>query len=293
MCELIVPISSNEQIKTLADAKATAMVFSCDFFATRQMAYFNKNEFIKNVNTCKELNLNSYTVINRMFVESELGELKEYMIFLRDLAISGIYYSDPAVYVIAVELDMVSMLIFNQDTILTNSCDISAYLNFGIKRCVISREITLEEISEIIKNNHNCELMIHGHMNLSYSKRMLAKAYFEEIAVQSDSKVFTIIEEGREQKMYLYEDEQGTHIFTYECLQMVNELPKIMNDLKAVRIDGIFMNFEEILEATTNYTSIINGGNSSEVYDSWISNNDNYTSGYLYKKTNLVKQVTV
>lgn len=293
MCELIVPISSNEQIKTLADIGARAMLFSCDFFATRQMAYFNKDEFIKNVNTCKELNLKSYTVINRMFVESELNELKEYMVFLKDLAIDGIYYSDPAVYVIAVELNMLSMLIFNQDTILTNSCDISAYLNLGIKRCVISREITLDEISEITKHNQNCELMIHGHMNLSYSKRMLAKAYFKEIDVQSDSKVFTIIEEGREQKMYLYEDEQGTHIFTYECLQMVNELPMIMNDLKAVRIDGIFMNFQEILEATTNYVSIINGDDSSEVYDNWISNNEDYTSGYLYKKTNLVKQVTV
>ena len=290
MCELIAPLLKLEQIDELAQAKATALTFSCDFFATKQECYFSLDEFEEVVNACHILGIKTYTFVNRIFVEEELVKLDEYMMWLKKIGIDGIYYHDHAVYIAARKHDMVSSLIFCHDTILTNSYDIKSYLDLGIKRCVISCDITLEEINEILTLNSNCEIMVHGHLNLADSKRQLLNAYFDEIGTNYHDGIYTIVEESREQAMYIYQDKQGTHVFTSECFQMVKELPSLVDKVGAIRIDGLFIDYNSVLVAVRNYASIINGGDASEIYRNWIlANEKKYTSGYLYKKTNLVK----
>ena len=291
MCELIAPLFRLDQIDELVQAKVSALTFSCDFFATKQERYFSQMEFESAVNSCHALGIKAYTFVNRIFVEDELAKLDEYLKWLKKIGVDGIYYHDHAVYIIAKKYDLVPLLIFCHDTILTNSYDIKSYLDLGIKRCVISCDITLEEINEIVALNSNCELMIHGHINLADSKRELLSVYFDEINRENSTGPYTIVEETREQKMYIYEDQQGTHIFTSECLQMVKELPLLVGKVGAVNINGLFVDYQNILVAARNYARIIEGEDADEIYQNWISKEeeDKYTSGYLYKKTNLVK----
>ena len=290
MKELIAPLFEVNQITELFQAGANALTFSCAFFATKENCYFTRDDFTQAVERCHELGIKAYTFINRIFVEDELEKLEEYMKWLKDVRVDGIYYCDHAVYMAARKYDLTSRLIFSQDTILTNSYDIQAYLNTGIRRCVISCDITLEELVEIVSVNHDCEVMIHGHLNLADSKRELIQVYSDEINEDNNRGVYTIIEESREQKMYIFEDSHGTHIFTSECLQMVKELPLLLGNTKAFRISGLFSNYENVLIALSNYAAIINGKDATEVYKDWILNDEQkYTSGYLYRKTNLVK----
>ena len=290
MLELIVPLFDVKQITELFNAGANALTFSCAFFATKENSYFTRDDFTHAVKCCHELGIKAYTFVNRIFVEEELEQLDEYMKWLKVVDIDGIYYCDHAVYIAAKKYDLISRLVFCQDTVLTNSSDIEAYLSSGIKRCVISCDITLEEIVEIVDINYDCELMIHGHLNLADSKRKLLQAYSDEIMVDNKAGIYTIIEESREQKMYIFEDGQGTHVFTSECLQMVKELPLLLNKIKAFRISGLFSSYEEVLVAVSNYAAIIKGIDATEIYEDWILQDEQkYTSGYLYRKTNLVK----
>lgn len=290
MAQLIATVRDYHTISKAIELGMTGCILSCDFFATRQMGYFTKEEIAKAIVEYPELAI--YTNINRIFVEDELLKLKEFLLWCSQHNLAGIYYSDPAVYMLAKELHIEDRLIYNQDTILTNHYDIQEYLQLGIQRCVISREITLEEIIAIIQNcGSHLELMIHGHTNLSYSKRRLLTNYFEEIKKDYPvDQIYLLEEESRNERMYIMQDEQGTHIFTGKCLQMVKELPLFMNQIDAVRIDGVFMSDEEVLDAIRFYASIINGQSTDEVYEAWIEpRKDQYHSGYLYTKTNISK----
>lgn len=287
--ELLVSIQSIHDIPRYKELGMTGCILSCDYFATRQNHYFTKEEIVCAMQENKEVQF--YTIVNRIFAQDELSQLEEFLVWCKEVEFAGIYYSDPAVYMLAKKYGMENILIYNQDTVLTNSLDIQGYLDLGIKRCVISREITLDEILTIMDRcEDKLELMVHGHMNLSYSKRRLLSCYFDEIGeVYSTDKMYTLEEETRKDKMYITQDEQGTHIFTGTRLQMVKELPVLLS-LQAIRIDGVFMSSDEIADAIMYYAQILNGKDVNEVYDAFIAKDEElYTSGYLYQKTNIVK----
>lgn len=290
MTQLIATLRNESMISKAVQKGMTGCILSCEYFATRQMHYFTREEITQVIENYPQLAV--YTNINRIFVEDELPKLREFLVWCASQKLAGIYYSDPAVYMIAKELKIEQCLIYNQDTILTNRCDIQEYLSLGIQRCVISREITLDEIQQILKScGTHLELMIHGHTNLSYSKRRLLSNYFEEIKQEySVDEIYSLEEESRHERMYIMQDEQGTHIFTGKRLQMVKELPVLLNQLDAVRIDGFLMKDEEVLEAIEAYASIMNGTDAETVYNTWIlPNREQYQSGYLYQKTNISK----
>ena len=278
--ELITSVCSLHDIPQYKKLGMTGCILSCAYFATRHQVYFTKEEIALACALNPEVKF--YTNINRIFAQDELEQLDAHMQWCKGMNFEGIYYSDPAVYMVAKKYGMQDRLIYNQDTVLTNSLDIQAYLDLGIKRCVISREITLDEIQEIIKRcDKKLELMVHGHMNLSYSKRQLVSCYFDEIEENYDTNcIYTLEEETRKDKMFIMQDEQGTHIFTGTRLQMVKELPLL--DIQAIRIDTIFMSAEEIATAIGWYHDVLNG---KEV----VLDDKAYTSGYLYQKTNIVK----
>ena len=280
--ELIASVYSLNDIPRYTELGMTGCILSCDYFATRHGKYYTKEEIEKAVK--ENTGIKFYTNINRIFAQDELELLKEHLTWCKEVGFAGIYYSDPAVYMVAKSLGIHDILIFNQDTVLTNSLDIQGYLDLGIKRCVISREITLDEIKGIISRcGPKLELMVHGHMNLSYSKRRLVSCYFDEIGADLDTNcMYTLEEETRKDKMFITQDDQGTHIFTGTRLQMLEEVKEL--NLQAIRIETIFMNAEEIAKAISAYNKVLN----HEEVDTTFSG-ELYTSGYLYQKTNIVK----
>ena len=287
--ELLASVQNVQDIPRYKELGMTGCILSCDYFATRQNRYFTQEEIVDAMNAYKDVMF--YTIINRIFAQDELLKLEEFLLWCKKMNFTGIYYSDPAVYMLAKKYDMEDCLIYNQDTVLTNSLDIQAYLDLGIQRCVISREITLDEILEIMNRcEAKLELMVHGHMNLSYSKRRLLSCYFDEIdKAYATDKVYTLEEETRKDKMFIMQDEQGTHIFTGTRLQMIKELVKL-SSLQAIRIDGVFMSADEVADAIRYYHQVLMGKDANEVYDAFIANHTElYTSGYLYQKTNIVK----
>ena len=81
--------------------------------------------------------------------------------------------------------------------------------------------------------------------------------------------------------MFIVQDDQGTHIFTGTRLQMLSEVKDL--SLQAIRIETIFMSADEVAEAISAYSKVLNN---EEVA---AYSGDLYTSGYLYQKTNIVK----
>ena len=206
--------------------------------------------------------------------EDMLTDVKKYLKEL-PLEIAGIYFSDMGVYMIAKELNLQGKLIYNPGTLTTNSLDVNSILALGIQRIVLAREITLDEIKYINNHEINTEVLIHGKLNMFYSKRKLLSNYYKYRNIAGDYEKMSLVEETRNDKLAIIEDETGTHIFSSGIFNSYDEVKALHCE---IRIDGYFLSDEELLQEIETYEKILTN---QEVNYSKEGKN----SGFYYKKT--------
>lgn len=287
--ELLVTLRNTKYIDKLKNACDGFIVGS--FFSS---GYKYTANDIKNINKyCKENNLKLYIAIDNFISEDDKVELYNYMDFIKSLNVDGIYFHDLGVYDIANSFGMTSKLIYDGKTIICNSLDVAFYMSKGVDSVVLSSELTLEEVTGILKNNpNNCDLMIFGHPRLSYSKRGFLANYFKEINCNYDymnKESLYLIEEKRDYKLPIVEDQSGTKIYVDYILEMYKEMPDIRQYIKRGIIDTLFIEDDRVCTVARDYKRITNE-NASFLRNSLnTSYPDNYSSGYLYQKTNITK----
>lgn len=287
--ELLVTLRNTkyiEKLKNVSDGFIIGSLFTS--------GYNYSIEDIKRINRyCKENNLKLYITIDDFISEDDKVELINYMSFIKDLNVDGIYFHDLGVYDVANSYDLTAKLIYDGQTIICNSLDVAFYMSKGIDGVTLSRELTLDEITEILKNNPmNCDLMIFGHPRLSYSRRKFLTNYFREIGQSYDfynKDSLCLVEEKRDYKLPIVEDYSGTKIYADYVFNMYNELPSLKQYIKRGIIDTLFIDDERISTVVRDYKRITSE-NASFLLESLKANHpDNYSSGYLYQRTNITK----
>ena len=250
---------------------------------------------IKDINRyCKDNSKKIYVVIDNFISEEEKMHLNEYFDFINDLDVDGIYFHDLGIMDIAKSYNMTSKLIYDGKTVLCNSLDTAFILNQGIDSVVLSREITLKEIQDIIhKNAGRVDLQIFGHLRMSYTKRKFLKNYFKQINKEYDylnKESLYLIEEKRDYKMPIVEDENGTYIYTDYILEMFNEINDLKTYLKRGIIDTLFIEDDSLLIQVCRDYKRITADNKSFIIETLHHNYQyNHSSGYLYQRTNIIK----
>ena len=242
---------------------------------------------------CSENNLKFYVVIDAFISEDDKAQLYNYMEFLQDLHVDGIYFHDLAVLDIADSYQMRNLLIYDGYSVMCNSIEAAFYLSKGIKGVEISRELTLEEIRQIVKLNPNgIDMQIFGHLRMSYSKRKFIRNYLNEINAHYDyhnSDSLRLIEEKRNYKMPIIEDEYGTRIYSDFVFNMFHELPELKPLLNRGIIDTLFIPKECINDLLREYKRVTKE-NCDFLKQSFHKKYPlRYSSGYLYQKTNISK----
>ncbi len=297
MENIIVSIYQIEDIIKVKKAGATSIILGSDFFSVRSTSYFTGCELKKAIQIGKDNDLQVYVLVNRFFIEEEITQLKFHLQMLKEVKVDGIYYTDMGVYQEAKNINIEGVLIYNPETILTNSYDLQVYLDLGIKMATISKEIPLEDMQKIgCKINGELEVIIHGRLNMMHSKRKLLSNYMQFI--EEDKDLFNqtnlyLKEENREEHMPIIEDEQGTHIFTGFSMCSFEEIDLLVNaNIHNFKIECIFMNINEICQTIEDYRLILeNPVRGREYYQAYQLNypTQMITKGFLYKKTGLLK----
>ncbi|MBQ6149160.1 MAG: U32 family peptidase [Oscillospiraceae bacterium] len=243
---------------------------------------------------CKAEGCKVYIVMDNFISEDERMSMYEYLEFINELEPDGIYFHDLGVFEAAGSCGLRSKLIYDGKTVLTNSLDSSFFLDQGIDSVVIARELTLDEIKQIVRRNDGkVDMQIFGHMRMSYSRRRFLTNYFKEIGKEYDylgRETLTLIEEKREYRMPIVEDEAGTMIYSDYILEMFSELPELRPYLKRGIIDTLFIeDVNKIVSICREYRRVTKE-NSEFLKKSFIRNYpDSYSSGYLYQRTNISK----
>ncbi len=287
--ELLVTLRNKELLNRLSNRADGVLAGS--LFA---MSYNYSFEQMKDIfRYCLDHKLKFYVVMDSFISEDELEQLDEYMKMLADWNVDGIYFHDLSIMAVARRYNMVGKLIYDGMTVLCNSLETAFYLSKGINACVISRELTYEEVKEIIANNPGkVDMQIFGHQRLSYSKRRFLSNYFKEIGVNypyKNKETLTLIEEQRSYRMPIIEDDYGTRIYSDYVFETYDELPFLKKGLKRGIVDTLFMNNATVVKVLDDCRSIVEANKEMLKKDLYADYPENYGSGFLYTKTNITK----
>ena len=141
-----------------------------------------------------------------------------------------------------------------------NWATVKFYQNLGLTRVILSRELSLEEISEIRQHCPDIELevFVHGALCMAYSGRCLLSGYINKrdsnqgtctnacrwlyhmkpaaeddsgnLVIKQENGLSAIISEDTHPDVYMgtYEDQHGTYIFNSKDLRAVNLVEKLL-----------------------------------------------------------------
>lgn len=287
--ELLVTLRDTRNIDKLKSA--------CDGFIVGSLFCSGYNytiEDLRKINKyCKENGKKIYITIENFISEEDKIQLFNYMDFIKGLQVDGVYFHDLGIYDVAKSFDMIDKLIYDGQTIVCNSLDVAFYESKGIDSVVLSRELTLDELTGILKNNpQKCDVVVFGHTRMSYSKRKFLTNYFIEIGRDygvKNKETFTLVEEKRNYKMPILEDESGTKIYTDYVLEMYKELSDIKQYIKRAIVDTLFIKDDRAASVLRDYRHITKENCTFLRESLAMKYPDNYSTGYLYQKTNITK----
>lgn len=292
----IVPLFNKADCEKYAQ-KADAVLCGMKQCSVRCVTDFTQDELKEIALLCQKYDLEMAVALNRFFLEEDLPVLQESLAFLKTLPISRIYYSDESVLCCAMELEMHDRLVYAPETLVTNHQDASYYIQEGIKGVVLSKDITLKELCSISSHCPNqCEVIIHGRVNIMHSRRNLLSSYMEfvkkDVPVRNRLDLY-LVEEKREDKMPIIEDEMGTHVFSGYTLASFNELQALQEaSVEYARIDGLFHDVDYVLEALDLYHQVMDGVNPQEIMQAYQEKyaEDHVTDGFYHQATSKIKE---
>ena len=246
---------------------------------------------------CLKESLKRYVTIDAFISEYDRVLVNDYLEFLKKLGVDGIYFTDLGIINVAGGMDLTNKLIYDPDTLLTNSLDVNFFLRQGIGT-VLARELSFDEVKDILeKNPAKCDMQVFGHLKMSYSKRQFMTNYFKYIDKEVDvlnKRSIRLVEEHRNYKLPIIEDKYGTRIYSDYVLLMYKEYLELRPLLKRAIIDDTFIEKNElILAALRDYKRVSNmNAEFLEENITGLYNNVSFSNGYLSNKTSKVKEET-
>ncbi len=173
--ELLAPAGNFECLVAAVQSGADAVYFAGKSFGARNFAdNFDRDELKKSVDYCHLRGVRAYVTVNTLVLDAEMNELCDYLRFLSVTGVDAIIVQDMGVLELAKKI--VPDLPIHASTQMTihNIEGVRFLEEMGVKRVVLSRELSVREIREISENTSaELEVFIHGALCMSYSGQCL------------------------------------------------------------------------------------------------------------------------
>ena len=269
-----------------------------------ELKNFSIDELKKSVEYAHNRDKKVYVSLNKIPHENDINEIKRYIKFLIDTGIDAIVVIEPGMLTIVRDVCENIEIHLSDQANVTNYETASFWYNQGIKRVIVSKELSCEEIGQIrLKSpiDMDIEALVHGALFISQSGRKLLSNFLKGKNADENnrinSKKYNLVEEKRPGKYFpVYEDERGTFLFNTEDLCMIEYIPELIKcGITSLRIDGKMKDDEYVATAVKAYRKAIDAfysdPNSWEFNPIWLEdlnklNNRNLTSGFYLDNPN-------
>ena len=275
---LIEPSTKNNLYQT----SIHGLILSLEKYSVQSNVYFSLEEIkkIREENPSLEIFIN----INKILSNDDIKPLTEILIELDNLNVQGIFFYDLAVLKLKQELNLKTNLVWSQTHMVNNYKTCNYYYTKGVKYALLGKEITLEEILEIIKLSSITSMVeVVGLPSVAFSKRKLITNYFKDLNKAPKDKL-VVREKVSDADYELQEDFNGTSFFLKDVVNgtgIIKDLYEANLEYIVLREYGIESIFNELLVDTKEY--IEGNCQNTDYVEKYKSLGDN--TNFFFKKT--------
>lgn len=171
--EVLAPAGTLEKLKVAIRYGADAVYIGGNAYGLRSRAgNFSYEEMQEGVEFARSYNAKVYVAANMVTHEGDSEGAGDFFRKLRDIGISAVIVSDPALIEICISDAPGLPVHLSTQSSATNYETLNFWKNEGLERVVLAREVSMEEVATIRANTDvEIEAFIHGAMCISYSGR--------------------------------------------------------------------------------------------------------------------------
>ena len=299
--ELLAPVGDKQKLIMAIEYGADAVYLASTRFGLRTFAgNFDLDELKEAVLYAHSKNVKVYVTVNIIPHESDLNDLPEYLQYLESINVDAIICADLGVISIARKVVPNLDVHVSTQANITNSESALVYISMGVKRLILAREMTLEEIKtlrEKIPANIELEAFAHGAMCISYSGRCLLSNFFtgrdanRGACVQACRWNYVIREINKEQEYPIEEDSHGSYILNSKDMCMIDHLDKLKDaGVSSIKIEGRMKTEYYVANVVNAYRMALNYLNSNKEYnlpeeirnEVFKSSHRDYSTGFFF-----------
>lgn len=235
--ELLSPAKNLSCAKAAIISGADAVYMGAELFSARKNAGNSIKDIYETVQFAHKFNVRVYVTVNTILYNHELKKACDLIYELNEIGVDAVIIQD---------MGLLNLKLPNIEIHASTQCDIRTldkvkfFENIGIKRVILARELTVEQIKEISKHsNIELECFIHGALCVSYSGQCYMSAFIGgrsanrgECAQACRKKYSLINEYGK----YIVKDK---YLLSLKDFCAKNYIKKLINsNVKSFKIEG-------------------------------------------------------
>ncbi len=303
--ELLAPAGDKEKLLTALDFGADAVYLGGSEFGLRVASKNFSGEDLKNaVKICHERGKKIYVTVNIQAHNRHFEGMEDYLKFLESIGVDAAIISDDGIFRIARRVAPGLAVHISTQASITNYETILFWHEQGVRRAVLARELSLEEIKEIrrhIPEDMELEAFVHGAMCISYSGRCLLSNYMTGRdanlgdCAHSCRWKYHLVEETRPGEYFPIEDrEEGSFIMNSKDLCTISHLDELMNSgITSFKIEGRVKTAYYVATVTRAYRlgmDAVEKGQYSKTYADFLlqeikkASYREFTTGFYFKR---------
>ena len=309
--ELLAPAGDLEKLKIAIDYGADAVYLAGELFGLRAGAKnFSIEEMEEGVAYAHERGRKVHLTLNIFAHNDDITALESYLDEIAHIPFDAFIISDAGIISLVMEKLPGREIHLSTQANTTNYRTAEFWHRQGVKRVVLGREMSLEDIRNTRKNlspTMEIEAFVHGAMCISYSGRCLLSNFMTERGANQGQCAhpcrykYALMEEKRPGEFYpVEEDDRGTYIFNSKDMCMIEHIPELIESgLASLKIEGRMKSVFYVATVVRAYRQAIDAYYEDPegwtFKEEWLEelkkvSNRHFTNGFYFNKPRNVDQ---
>lgn len=307
--ELLIPAGDMERLRTALQYGADAVYLGRESFSMRAAAsnFKSTQQLQEAVSLAHSYGKKVYLTCNTLPRNGEIPMFPQFLQEARDANVDALILADLGLLAAARKMLPDMEIHMSTQTGIVNYASCQALYDMGVKRAVLARELSLEEIREIrskIPADMELEVFVHGAMCMSFSGRCLLSTYLtgrdanRGTCAQPCRWNYQLMEKTRPGQYFAVEEnEEGTYIFNAKDLCMIAHLQDLLNaGVDSLKIEGRNKSAYYVAIVTNAYRAALDAAIQNQPIPQWtlhevmqVSHRE-YCTGFFYGRENAVQR---
>ena len=290
--ELLAPAGDYEALTSAVNAGCDAVYLGGKNFGARAYATnFDYDDLKSAVEFCHLRDVKVYVTVNTLVANEEFEKLVNYLDFLYSIGVDAVIVQDMGVLKFLRENYPDLKVHASTQMTVHNLEGVQELAEKGVSRVILSRELTLKEIKDIVQNsNIEIEVFVHGALCVSYSGQCFMSSILGgrsgnrgRCAQPCRLKYSLVDKEGKVL-------EKDLHLLSMADLCTIEHIPKLIEaGITSFKIEGRMKNAEYVASVVKAYREAIDSFYEGRTFDSGKAIeemsrifNRGFSTGYLF-----------